>query len=77
MQGCRNPVVIVCRFQSLAGRGMNPFERFPNVVEHGWCWPCFAGWTDRLRQLARDGIGLGDGIDTEVRALLRTPDSQS
>lgn len=61
VQGCENPAVIVCRFQSLAICDLGPpARRFEHEVERAWCWPCFACWTDQLRTNARRGWGLGD-----------------
>jgi hypothetical protein len=54
--GCGNEAVIVCRFQSLAIKELGPpAKRFEHEIEAAWCWPCFAGWTDRLRTNARRG----------------------
>jgi hypothetical protein len=61
IQGCENPAVIVCRFQSLAIRDLGPpLVRYHHKVERAMCWPCFAVWTERLKTLSRQGWGLGD-----------------
>jgi hypothetical protein len=60
MEGCENPAVIRCQFQSLAGveKGSR-VVRAENEVTFAWCWPCFAVWTLHLRALAPQRIGLG------------------
>ena len=35
------------------------------LVECALCWPCFARWTDLLRTLARQGMGLANGIGVQ------------
>jgi hypothetical protein len=67
MEGCRLQAVIVCRFQSLAGRRADTaVVRVERQVVQSFCWPHFAGWTDNLRTLSRRGIGLDEwqeGVD--------------
>lgn len=60
-EGCGSPAVIPCRFRSLAIADVGqPARRSDREVGSAWCWPCFAVWTDRLKELSRRGWGLGD-----------------